>query len=645
MPPRTSKHLICACLGLLLPLAAHAADASSDFMSMSLEELMNVEVISASRYGQRLADVPAPIYVITQEDIRRSGARSIPEVLRLAPGVDMAQVNTDRWAGSMRSFTDILSDRLAILVDGRSLYNPTFSAGFWNILQIPLANIERIEIIRGSGGSNWGFNAINGVINVITRHASTLTGTTVTLGYGSQGGPFSLIQQGQMLSEESWLHSYLQTESRNTLTTTDGQPARDDYRHMNAGFRLDTKDGPRTWMLSGMAYRLHSNGVYNSHTQPTLQAQDFFTDFLTGANLHGRYREVLDHQSEIELNLSFLSNRFDAGTLARETQQGIDIEFQHTVRTEGKHTLLWGLSLQEFSDSSQSQDEFSLTKNLKLTLGSRLDQQTHNPPALQPTARLQWFPTPSQNLWAALSQGRRFPSRLERVAQYSSGLYPNSTPEALPYRVTTYGAKTIQTEKLASLELGFRQQLTPEFLIDIVTYANHYSNLRTQVQSGEAQVVNGTYLDIPLQSINRGELRTQGLELASEWRPQENWRVQLSHSLSHTGPLREGDISSNSYYPKQIMSLRTSWTPHARIQLDGWIRHVTRRGNAEQQQQLPAYTSLDLRGAWQLHPRVEASVVGQNLLQSHHTEFLAVTPSLISSQVSRSIMGYLKFSY
>ncbi|MCE1185226.1 MAG: TonB-dependent receptor [Rhodocyclales bacterium] len=633
-------------------------------MSMSLEELMNVEVISASRYGQRLADVPAPIYVITQEDIQRSGARSIPEVLRLAPGVDMAQVNTDRWAGSMRSFTDVLSDRLAILVDGRSLYNPTFSAGFWNILQIPLANIERIEIIRGSGGSNWGFNAINGVINVITRHASTLTGTTVTLGYGSQGGPSSLIQQGQMLNEESWLYTHLQTESRNTLTTTDGQSARDDYRHMNAGFRLDAKDGPRTWMLSGLAYRLHSNGVYNSHTQPTLQTQDFFTDFLSGVNLHGRYREVLDHQSEIELNLSFLSNRFDADTLAQETQQGIDIELQHTIRTEGKHTLLWGLSLQEFSDKSKSgslvrfsreeenlnvlslfaQDEFSLAKNLKLTLGSRLDQQTHNPPALQPSARLQWLPTPSQNLWAALSQGRRFPSRLERVAQYSSGLYPNSTPGQLPYRVTTYGAKTIQTEKLASLELGFRQQLTPEFLIDIVSYANHYTNLRTQVQSGEPQVVNGTYLDIPLQSINRGELRTQGLELASEWRPKDNWRLQLSHSLSHTGPLREGDISSNSYYPKQIVSLRTSWTPHARIQLDGWIRHVTSRGNAEHQQ-LPAYTSLDLRGAWQLNQHIEASVVGQNLLQSHHTEFLAVTPALISSQISRSIMGYLKLSY
>ncbi len=663
MPPRTSKHLICACLGLLLPLAARAADASSDFMSMSLEELMNVEVTSVSRYAQRLADVPAAIYVITQDDIQRSGARSIPEVLRLAPGVDMEQISPDRWAGSMRSFTDVLVDRLALLVDGRSLYSPTFSAGFWNILQTPLANIERIEVIRGPGGSNWGFNAINGVINIITRHSSSFDGSTITIAQGTQAGPFSLIQHGQALGEESWLSFHVQTDTQRAGKTAQQESADDSYRHLNTGFRLDSKHGSRTWMLNGIAYRQHSNGLERSTTATTLNQSENFTDFLSGIHLHGRYREILDSSSEIELNLSFLSNRFDARELALGHQQGLGLEFQHTLRTTKQNTLLWGLGLQQFVDFSRSgslvqfatehetlyilsvfaQDDFWISKDIRLTLGSRLDHQNHYPPALQPSARIQWIPTPTQNLWAALSQGRRFPSRLERVAQYSSPLYPG-TETGLPYRITSYGAQTIQTEKLQSFELGFRQQLTPSFWVDVVGYTQHYTDLRTQVQSGPAQIIHGSLIEIPFKSVNQAELRTWGLELASEWRPQENWRLQLSHTLSHTGPLRNGDVSSNSYYPQQIVSLRTSWTPHPKLQLDGWVRHVSSRGNAENQR-TPAYNTLDLRAAWQMRKGAELSVVGQNLLQPHHIEFMAVTPPLVSSQISRSIMGYLKLSY
>ena len=665
MPPRTSKHLICACLGLLLPLAARAADASSDFMSMSLEELMNVEVISASRYGQRLADVPAPIYVITQEDIQRSGARSIPEAIRLAPGVDMAQFNQDRWAGSLRSHTDILSNKFLMLVDGRSLYNPTFSGIFWNILQIPVDNIQRIEIIRGPGGANWGFNALNGIINVITRHGSSYSGTHLKLGFGDHFGPVSTVQFGQQFGPESWLSAHLQTDKgKSGLSVDRDASAQDHFRHLNAGLRFDHKDGPRNFMLSAGAYQLYSNGLYNNSSSSAYRTPEYFLDYFTGFNLHARYQETVDSQSEYSLNLSILQNRFDGGSLAQENQAGIDFELQHTIRYSQRHTLIWGASYQGYEDSIRpgtlvaftnnketmdilsffAQDELPLSDELRLTLGGRIDNQRHNASAFQPSIRLHWSPAPNQNVWAAASQARHFPSRLEREAIYSTPFYPAQSDQGYPYRFTTYGAKTIRTEKLTALELGYRHQLTPDLLVDLATYAHHYNSLRTQTQAGSVQVIDGSYLDIPLQSINQAELRTRGLELASEWRPRESWRLQLSYSLTHTGPLRNGDISSQSYYPNQIISLRTSWTPQPRIQLDAWLRHVDSRRNAEAVL-VPAYNTLDLRAAWQLRNKTELSIVGQNLLQANHTEFFPTTPSLVASQVHRSIMGYLKLSY
>lgn len=667
------------CLGLVLGACTLPAGAASSapettspddrFIELSLEDLLNVEVTSVSKRSQRLADVAAAVYVINAEDIRRSGARSLPEVLRMAPGVDVARISGDRWAVSMRSHTEYLANKLMVLVDGRSAYSPNFSGVFWNTLQIPLENIERIEVIRGPGGSIWGVNAVNGVINIITRAASAIQGTLVSAGYGNQAGPFVLARHGGQVNDDTYFSTYLQGERADANTTPAGVGAQDGYRHASAGFRLDSHAGKNTWMASGNLYESHSNGVgiVSQFTSP-YSALFPFRDNFSGADIQGRLTRALADGSELQLNASWTHSKFDSSYIAFERQDILDLELQQHLRPSGAHDLIWGLGYRWFNDEIASgaasefsqptenlhtfslfvQDDWRLADAVRLTLGGRLDDQKYTGVEFQPSLRLLWNVQPQHSLWLSMARAKRIPSRAERTSKYSLEVLPDGTlenPGPLPVQFQMRGGKGFGSENLEAFELGYRGQVQKHLVLDASVYVHRYSELRANSVPGapELELTPIPHVLIPSYFINSGELTIKGLELSADWRPSDDWHVQASYSYSQTGDFSGGHAIYSSYVPRHLVSLRSGWKLGRNVDFDAWLRHVAERPTPLSA--IDAYTNLDLRLSWRPAKGVELALVGQNLLDAKHVEYLSTIPSMQQSQIERGAYVQAKLNW
>jgi len=651
------KHLpLLLCLILAAPLA-HAEIAKLDSLDMSLEELMNLVVTSVSKKAQILAETAAAAFVIKAEDIRRSGATNIPEALRLAPGVQVAAIGHNKWSVSIRGFNSRFANKLLVLVDGRAIYSPAFSGVFWEHNDIPLNNIERIEVIRGPGGSLWGANAVNGIINIITYSAQDTQGGLLSASVGDEVHGNALARYGWALDDETHVRLHANTKSVDGGQAVAGGDGPDDWKSQQAGFRLDATRAGDSFSLQGNISDYQAGDRITAFTAAPPYATSLSTDGDgKTAHLLGKWERPTDTGSRsLQVFIDHSDN--DLGVF-RYRNDTFDLEYLQQIIGD-KHDVVWGLGYRISKDrmngtshillteqgktfnlySAFIQDEITLSPNRwRLTLGSRFEHNNFTDFEAQPNIRLLWTPSQQDSVWAAASRAVRTPSRGERT---STAFVSPPNPPTVPLPLATAGDPNMDSEKLAALDLGWRRQWSPTLNSEVAAFYYRYADLRGALPPGP-MLFDGGYPYLPLPLTNTIGADSYGLELAMDWLPRSNWRLQANTSLFHirardalpgaTG--REFDGAT----PSHQISLRSSLDITPLWQWDVWLRRVGKlEGGIPGVDAVPAYTSLDMRLAWKPQPDLEISLVGQNLLDAAHPEIVITTIFSTPVQVERGV--------
>lgn len=625
--------------------AAQSAPAEKeprDLTELSVEELANVEVSTAGKKQQKRSEVAAAIYVITQEDIRRSGATSIPEALRLAPGVIVARVDSNKWAIGTRGFPSRLSRSLLVLMDGRSVYTPLFAGVYWEVQDTPLEDIERIEVIRGPGGTLWGANAVNGVVNVITREARDTQGMLVSAGAGTVDRGFSSFRYGGRWGENNAYRVYGKFFNRDPGFHAAGNNF-DDWRMGQTGFRSDWELNPRDhFTLQGDVYRGESGQrvSFTILSPPSVATVQQNAD-LSGGNVLGRWRRALGNDSEAALQFYYDRTDRDEPTF-REIRDTFDLDFQNRLRLGRHHDLNWGagyrLSSGEFTGvptivfrparrtdhlfSAFLQDGITLIEDrLTLTVGAKLEHNSYSAWELQPSARVLWKPARRHTLWAAITRAVRTPSRVEHDLESTSLLEP-----VTPTFSRFLGDRNFVPETLLSQALGYRVQATDQLFLDLTGFYNRYFDLLS-IEPGTPffeATPPPPHLAVPVTVRNGMEGRTWGAEAALDWRATGRWRFKAAYSFLRVnlsrkpGSLDVGtEKSTEGSSPRHQFSLSSFANLTRNIDLDVTLRYVAELVS----QGVPQYATADARLGWRPRPPWEIAVVGQNLFAGHHLEF------------------------
>ncbi len=657
-PNRSRQLAILFALSLITTSSFGAdQDQTADLGSLALEDLMKIEVSTVARKQQKMADVAAAVYVISQEDIRRSGATSIPEALRMAPGLNVARIGSSSWAISARGFNGRYANKLLVLMDGRTVYTPMFSGVFWNVQDTLMEDIERIEVIRGPGAAMWGANAVNGVINIITKSARDTQGNLAIAGAGNLERGFAGFRHGGQIDEDTHYRVYGKAFDRAAAESRSGNRLDDDWRGGRSGFRLDKKlAGGDRLTVQGDIYSLKVGETVHPYAVLTPPYGTPFAadDTAKGLNLLTRWQHRLDNQSEMTLQAYFDQAEFSAPKLS-ETLQTFDIDFQHRLAPSLRHDIMWGVNVRHirsrasnttdiaFSPESHAYTNFSLflqndialiPERLRLTLGSKLEKPHFGGTELQPNVRLLWTPNGSHSVWLAASRASRTPSRGETESRIAVALVP-STP---PLQVVTVPNPDLEAEKLTAYEIGYRTLLTNRLSLDIAAFSNRYSD-QSQWSVGAPEFLATPVLHarIPLAYVNAGsETRTRGVEIVADWRPLDWMRLEASHTwLRVNAPAPDG---VNTYVagtsPTRQYALRWMMDLSANTQFDFWLRRVGKLKS--QDQEIPAYTELDIRLGYAVNKNLDLSLVGQNLLDSRHAEF-SETSIIPVSYIPRSV--------
>jgi iron complex outermembrane receptor protein len=591
-----------------LLVVAHPAVAQvpppEELAEMSLEELGTIEVTSVSRRAQRLSDAAAAVYVITADDIRRAGVDSLPEALRLAPNLEVARVGASSYAISARGFNNAIGNKLQVLLDGRILYNPLFSGMFWDVPDTPLEDVERIEVISGPGSTLWGANAVNGVINILTRSAQDTRGGLVAAQAGTDARTLVLRYGGG--SDARSVRVYAKAVTRDASERTDGSAVRDAWRRGQVGVRADWRGEADDVSVQGEAFRGRADSAFPDDLRTSgehLLAE--WTHRRTGGD-RVRVQAYLDHRDR------------DIPGSIRQRLSIYDLEFQHDLH-RGRHDFTWGLShrgardrvdntgllafLPEDRDlrwsSVFAQDELALRGDtLRLTGGLRLEHNSYTGTEVLPSLRLAYKPSVGSLWWAAATRAVRTPSRFDR------DLFAPAQP---PFLIA--GGPDFRSEIANVYELGYRGQPTPRWSYSITVFHHDYSHLRSFERRADGSFVIGN------QMLGHG----QGLEAWGAWQATPRWRLSGGVWLLHQD-LRLSDrstdpsgVASAGNDPHHQWQLRSSLDLPHRLELDASLRRV----GALAMPRVPAYTALDVRLGWRPNDRFELALTGRNLTGAH----------------------------
>lgn len=582
---------------------------------LSVEELMDIEVTSVSRRPQRLSETASAIQVITQEDIRRFGATRLPEALRLASNLEIAQIDSSRWAISARGFNSTASNKLLVLIDGRRVYTTLFAGVFWDVQDTLMEDIERIEVISGPGATQWGSNAVNGVINVITKNSEGTQGALLEGGGGTELLGFGGMRYGGALTPNLHYRVYGKYFDRGSTRLPNGQDADDDWRMGQGGFRMD-------WDVSETNLITVQGDYYDGR----IDRMDADDTAVSGGNVLGRWSHRISEDSALKLQVYFdRTHRNIPGQFAEDLDT-YDVEFQHRFPLGERHDIVWGLGYRLINDdvgnsaqlaflpaqvsrqwfSAFGQDEIALAKDrLHVTLGMKIEHNDYTGFEFQPSGRLAWRLSEQQTLWAAISRAVRTPSRIDREF-----FVPGSPPFLLA------GGPDFDSETLLAYELGYRVQPLPPLSFSLSAFYNDYDNIRSLEQADPP-------LPFPLVIGNGLEGKSYGAELTANYQVTDWWWLRAGYTELridlHPKPGSTDTTSgaAESHDPNHLFSLRSSWDLPGHWELDAAFRYVSRIDN----QQVPAYEELDVRLGWQPIPGLEFSIVGQNLLHDHHAEF------------------------
>jgi iron complex outermembrane recepter protein len=613
---------------------------------LSLEELGNVEVTTASKNPEPLSKTPAAIYVITQADIQRSGATSLPEALRLAPGVEVARIDADHWSVAIRGFAGQFSKSLLVLIDGRSVYSPLFSGVYWDAQNVMLDDVDRIEVIRGPGGTIWGANAVNGVINIITKNANETGGVLSTLGGGSVDQGVGSFRYGVAPRHGFSYRFYGMGGMRGPEFHPDGDNF-DHWRMGQMGFRADSiLDANDTFTVQGDIYRGESGESLQLATySPIAEVQEEDKASFSGGNLLARWQHTIDAGSDIEIQAYFdRTNRQDIEL--GETRNTFDIDYVQRTRTLGVQELTWGLGARvspsnfiqtspavNFTPAKQTDTIYSsfvqyelpiVTDKLTFTAGSKFEHNNFSGFDYQPSVRLLWSPTAKQSAWAAVTRAVRTPSRLDDDVQFNILVQAAPPP---PIFFDIVGNPKMKAEKLIAYEAGYRAQFSKSFYLDFTAFFNTYNDLQGYGPLSLAESTNPPPLDllIVVPYANAIEGRTIGTEIAPVWDIARWWRLRGSYSLLHM------DLTDKPGFTDvgNLLSTYTGSSPTHSANIQSIVSlpaHLEFTQTYRYAGQLPEYSvhpynTVDARLGTQLGEGFSFAVVGQNLLRPNHAEF------------------------
>jgi iron complex outermembrane receptor protein len=662
---KTCRFAIVLCL-LIDAVPARAQSQARDLSALSIEDLLNVEVVSASRKEQRAADVPAAVFVLTREDIRRSGMTSIPELLRLVPGVEVAQLNANKWAVSVRGFNALYANKLLVLIDGRSIYNHLFSGVFWETVDLPLQEIERIEVVRGPGGSVWGANAVNGVINIVTKAAADTQGTSVRLSGGTFDGEQAGVRHGGMTSEGAY-RVFARWSEREPSRALDGGTADDESRSTSAGFRIDGSKPAGSYTVEGGVTDSRASSLWKLSVSPdpveSLAAHAVPTHNID-ANVLGRWTSMRANGDTWQTQTSLdVTRRTDSNVATGRNAADIDTEYHakagrhdvvagagYRVTTEWATQNSWGFSLgparqTEHLVNVYAQDEIALGRSVRFTGGAKIEYSNEVGFNLQPTARMLVMAGPRQRVWASISRAIRTPSLTER-----SGIL-NFTPtivNGLPVVVRDLGNPDLQPDTLVTPEAGYRFDASSSLSVDVAVFTGRYERLGSnepgvpfvEMTPGPPRLV------VPVTFGGLFGARTAGLEAAAHWTPFPAWRLDGSYSAFHLTPLADpasqdpGGATWDGAAPLHKWQVRSTVMISPRTEFTALLLYVGGVRSSE----TPAYTRADARVAFAVAPALTLELVGQNLFAPSHVEMMT-SEFMDTTRIPRSVRARLTWRF
>lgn len=627
------------------PPLASTKTASGDLAQMSIEDLMNLEVTSGAKKEEPLQHTAAAIFVITSEDIRRSGAVNLPDVLRMVPGLEVAQTSGNTWFVTSRGFNNSFANKMLVLVDGRTVYSPVFSGVFWDAQDTLLADVEWIEVIRGPGAALWGTNAVNGIINIITKTAAKTQGVMVTAAGGNVVGGYGAGQYGGQLPGGGFFRVYAKGFSTESVPGTPGQGPQDGWNLQHGGFRADwTLNSRDSLTVEGDLFRSEGQGTTNFATSLAPLSFAPVPGGLEdhGGNLMGRWKRTLSAKSEISLQIYYDHERADAGFVRGESDT-LDFEFQHHIAIGKRHDIVWGVDFRttkidtfgampvsfspsrvlESLASAFVQDEIELLPGrLRLTLGGRVQREYSSGIDFQPDARLLWTPTVHQSVWFAASRALRGVSPSDTSVE--AFLTPIPGPSGLLIVPEALGNLRIRPEAEIAFQMGYRAQVTSSISISASTFFNHYTRLVGE-NAGVPILEAGAgipFLLLPETADNKIDGETHGIEFFGNWKPYSIWKLSGGYTWLD-GNFRDGSAGAapnttgttlNS--PHHQFNVRSSLDLPHRLEFDTALYRV----GPLDVQGVTGYYRLDARLGWRVGEHAEFSVVGQNLLSSSHFE-------------------------
>jgi iron complex outermembrane recepter protein len=628
------------------PLSAQQPDSTAQrpdsgpslatLKKLSVEELMNVEVTSVSRRPEKLSQVPSAIQVITQEDIRRSAASSLPEALRLATNLQVAQVDSRQWTVSARGFNGTAANKLLVLIDGRTIYTPLFSGVFWDVQDVALSDVDRIEVISGPGATLWGSNAVNGVINIITKAAKETQGFLVSGGGGTELRGIAGVRYGGALGSAVRFRAYGNDFARQPTLKPDGTDGADQWHARQGGFRMD-------WEASEANRVTVQGDIYDGRVR-----QDTLPDVaFSGRDVVARWSHTVSENASVTAELYYDRTHRDLPRVFGEDLDTYDVDAQHRFRVGHRHNVVWGLGYRLINDwvgnsaqlaflpphvtrewfSGFVQDEIAVVpERLRIALGTKVEHNDYTGFEVQPSGRMTWTVNPAATLWAAVSRAVRAPSRIDRE------FYAPAQP---PYFLA--GGPNFHSEEELAYELGYRHQ-REALAFSLATFYNRYYGLRSLEQTNPPQ-------PLPLVIANGQDGESYGAELTGDYRVSNRWRLSAGytelriHIWPRPGSTDQTGGSGEAHDPERQFRITSSLDLPGGVAVQGTWRYV----GAIRNQQVPDYSEVDARLAWRPAAPWSVSVVGQNLLHARHAEF--GPPTAARRYIQRGVYGSVEWHF
>jgi len=648
----------------ILPVPLQAAEEVQEpgVANLTLEDLMSLEVTSASRKSQSLANTAAAVFVITQDDIRRSGVTSIPDALRMVPGITVAKINSSSWAVTARGFNGLFARKLLVLIDGRCVYSPLFSGVFWDVQDTLLEDIERIEVIRGPGATIWGANAVNGVINIITKNASDTTGGLVVGEAGNYDRGTVGVRYGTALGEWGSVRAYGKYFNRSELKTESNLAADDGWDQARGGFRLDGKSGADSFTLQGDIYGGTERETFNvpDLNSPSFSSNSTNDTKVGGGNILSRWTHSLADDSEVSLQLYYDRTLRDIPGFLNEQCNTFDADLLHRFQVGKIHDIVWGGGYRYTEDDNTAtqyltlnpenrgdnlysafiQDDITVVQEkVHLIIGSKFEHNDYTGFEVQPSARILWTPNEKITFWSSVSRAVHTPSHGESDVRLEQSIVPIpiQTPggvQTVPMPNIIQGPGNLLAEEVMAYEAGVRVQPREKLSIDMAGFYNKYNRLVGY--NTEFPTASQPFILNLLQNNLKGE--TFGGELAADWRVFNPWRLALAYSYITTS------ASAGDTPPAHQASLRSQLNITENLEFDLWGRYVDQCKDYLSNN-VAGYLTLDARLGWRPVKRLEVSLVGRNLLHQRQQEYRPEFLQIIPSGVGREVYGKVTWNF